>query len=244
LIYRVRKGQVSYGEAIGIILIENFAPFIPGDVANASTYSFPVRFQRIKGLTGKNLVWYKDTTMLNSVIEAGKELVKEGVRAVTGDCGYLALYQKEVANQLGVPVFLSSLLQVPFIFSMLSDGKKVGIICANSETLDASLLEKVGVDSSIPLYIKGMQNQENYLKAFLEEVGVLDSDKIEKEVVSLAEEMIQEEPKVGAILLESSVYPPYGAAVQEAVNLPVFDYVTMINYVYSSVVKKRFHGFM
>jgi len=45
-------------------------------------------------------------------------------------------------------------------------------------------------------------------------------------------------------LMESSVYPPYGAAVQEAVNLPVFDYVTMINYVYSSVVKKRFHGFM
>ena len=56
MIYKVKEGQVSYGEAIGIMLIENFAPFIPGDVANASTYSFPVRFQRIKGLTSNKLI--------------------------------------------------------------------------------------------------------------------------------------------------------------------------------------------
>jgi len=176
-------------------------------------------------------------------LKPGENLL-EGVRAVTSDCGYMALYQKEVANQLGVPVFLSSLLQVPFISSMLGDGKKVGIICAHSEKLDASLLEKVGVDSSIPVCIRGLEGKEHFFKTAFEEVGVLDSDKIEREVVSLAEEMIQEEPKVGAILLECSLLPPYGAAVQEAVNLPVFDYVTMINYVYSSVVKKRFHGFM
>jgi len=32
--------------------------------------------------------------------------------------------------------------------------------------------------------------------------------------------------------------------VQEAVYLPVFDFITMINYVYSAVVKKEFQGFM
>ena len=48
MIYRVKNRQVSYGEAIGIILLENYAPFIPGDVANASTYDSPVRFQRVE----------------------------------------------------------------------------------------------------------------------------------------------------------------------------------------------------
>jgi hypothetical protein len=38
--------------------------------------------------------------------------------------------------------------------------------------------------------------------------------------------------------------PPYGELVQKAVNLPVFDFITMINYVYTAVVKKKYDGFM
>ena len=45
---------------------------------------------------------------------------------------------------------------------------------------------------------------------------------------------------IGILLLECSMLPPYGKDVQQAVNLPVYDYLTMIDYVYSSVVKKRF----
>ena len=243
MIYRAREGQVSYGEAIGIILLDGFVPYIPGGVGNASTYCFPVRFQVAKGLSVKR-IFAKDLTLLSLVIEAGEKLVKEGVKAITGDCGFLALFQKEVANQLKVPVFLSSLLQLPFICRMLGDNKRVGILTANPHLLDASLLGKVGIDSSVPVYIKGLETKEHFVKQIIEEIGVLDYQEIEKEVVSSAKEMIQEEPEVGAILLECSHLPPYGAAVQEAVNLPVFDFVTMINYVYSSVVKKRFQGFM
>jgi len=243
MIYKVERRQGSYGEAIGILQIEGLVPCIPGSVSNASTYSFPVRFQRVKGLSVER-IFAKDLTLLDTVIEAGEELVKEGVKAVTSSCGYMALFQKELANHLEVPVFLSSLLQVPLISRMLGDGEKVGIMCANSQILDTPLLEKVGIDSSVPLHIKGLESKENFAKAILEEVGMLDSDKIEKEVVSSAKEMIQEEPKVKAILLECSELPPYGAAVQEAVGLPVFDFITMINYVYYAVVKKGFYGFM
>ncbi len=243
MIYRVKKGQVSYGEAIGILLIENFAPFIPGDVANASTYSFPVRFQRVEGLTFSRLC-RKDSALLEPLIEAGEKLVGEGVRAITADCGFMVQFQKELADHLEVPVFLSSLLQIPFISRILGNGEKIGIITANSQELDASLLEKAGVADSIPIHIKGLERKENFAKATVDEVGILDSTKVEEEVVSTAKEMVREDPKVRAILLECSCLPPYGASVQEAVNLPVFDFVTMIDYVYSAVVKKRFHGFM
>lgn len=240
MIYKVKPGQVPHGEVIGIILIDSFVPYIPGDVANAATYSFPVRFQKIKGLTAKR-IFEKDQALLDPLIKAGKELIKEGVKAITSCCGYLAFFQKELASRLEVPVFLSSLLQVPFIYRMLGEGEKIGIICANSQAFDASLLEKVGIDSCIPLHIRGLENKPHFAETWLEEVGVRDSDKIKEEVVSLAKEMVQEEPKIRAILLECSCLPPYGAAVQEAVNLPVFDFITMINYVYSSVVKQRFH---
>ncbi len=249
MIFKIIPGRASFGEAIGIILVEGESYesegvfiAIPGSVGNASTFSFPVRFQRAKGLTAKGLT-SKDLMMLDSVIEAGSQLVKEGVRAVTGDCGFMALFQKEVANRLRVPVFLSSLLQVPFISRMLGDGEKVGIITANSQALDAPLLEMVGVDSSIPICIKGLERKV-FFNTASEGVGPLDTDKIEQEVVSSAKELVQEEAGVGAILLECSLLPPYGAAVQEAVGLPVFDFITMINYVYSAVVKTRFRGFI
>lgn len=243
MLYRVKKGQVSYGEAIGIILLENYAPFIPGDVANASTYHYPVRFQRVPGFTVER-IFNHDLTLLDAVLEAGRELVREGVRAITGDCGFMAIYQEELANELEVPVFMSSLLQIPFMARMIGKDQKVGVITANAASLDDFVLEKVGVNSSINLHIRGLENLKNFASAAIDEVGFLDSEKVEMEVVSVAKEMVDGDPKVKTILLECSLLPPYGAAVQEAVNLPVFDFVTMINFVYSAVVKKRFEGFM
>jgi Asp/Glu/hydantoin racemase len=244
MLYKAKKGQASYGEAIGILLLDtSFAPYIPGDVANATTYSFPVRFKEVNGLSVER-IFNKDIRFLDRVIEAGKELVEDGVRAVTGDCGFMALFQRDVAKQLEVPVFLSSLLQLPFLTRIIGEGQKVGIITANSKILDNALLKEVGIENMNFLYIKGMEEKENFKKAIIDEVGWLDSKKIENEVVSIAKEMVKEDPKIKVILLECSCLPPYGAAVQGAVNLPVFDYVTMINYVYSAVVKKNFKGFM
>ena len=244
MLYKAKKGQASYGEAIGILLLDtSFAPYIPGDVANATTYSFPVRFKKVNGLTIERM-FNKDITFLNRVIEAGRELVEEGVKAITGDCGFMALFQREVAKQLEVPVFLSSLLQLPFLIKIVGEGWKVGIITANSRILDDALLKEVGIENMNFLYIKGMEDKENFKKAIIDEVGWVDSKKIENEVVSVAKEMFKEDPRIKVILLECSCLPPYGAAVQEVVNLPVFDYITMINYVYSAVVKKKYEGFM
>ena len=243
MIYRVKGRQVSYGEAIGIILLENYAPFIPGDVANATTYDFPVRFQRVENFSVER-IFKHDMSLLAPVLEAGRALVREGVRAVTGDCGFMVIYQDELAAQLEVPVFMSSLLQIPFLRHLIGPDEKIGIITANSESLDDFVLDKSGVDASVPLLIKGLESKEHFVSAVIKEEGLLDSQRIEEEVVSVAKEIIAEDAKVKIILLECSMLPPYAAAVQEAVNLPVFDFVTMINYVYSAVVKRRFRGFM
>lgn len=244
MLYKAKKGQSSYGEAIGIILLDmSFAPFIPGDVANATTYSFHVRFKKIDGLTVERM-FSKDISFLNRVIDAGKELVDAGVRAITGDCGFMALFQEEVAEQLDVPVFLSSLLQLPFLIQIIGEGRKVGVITANSKILDDDLLRSVGIVNTDSIYIKGLEDKENFRDEILRECGWLDSKKIEDEVVEAAKEMVNDDPKIKIILLECSDLPPYGRAVQEAVDLPVFDFVTMINYVYSGIVKKRYEGIM
>ncbi len=243
--YFVKPNQVSYGEAIGIILIQNYVPFVPGDVANASTYNYPVRFHRVPGLTVER-IFKHDKTLFHDIKVAGESLAKEGVRAITGDCGFLAIFQNELADALGVPVFLSSLMQIPFILNVIGSRRELGIITANSNSLDMEVFSSLGIDQQRMnrLAVGGLENSEHFNSAVIKEVGVLDTKLMEEETVRAALKLQEVNPKIGALLLECSLLPPYGRAVQEATGLPVFDFITMIDYVFSAVVKKQYYGFM
>ncbi len=243
MIYTTQKGQVSSGEAIGILLLETSVPFIPGDVANATTYQFPVRFQKVKGFSVRRAL-SKDPSVYHDLRQAAENLVQQGVRAVTGDCGFMGIHQKKLAGELDVPVFLSSLLQIPLILLLIGETAKVGIITADSISLDADLLAAVGVADAANLVIGGLEDRQHFYRFAIEETGSLDAGEVEQEVVTVARNMVAEHPQIRAILLECSLLPPYAAAVQAAVNLPVFDYITMINYVFTAVVKQPYRGFM
>jgi hypothetical protein len=243
MIYTTQNGQVSSGEAIGVLLLETAVPFIPGDVANATTYAFPVRFQKVKGYSVERAL-SKDPSLYEDLREAARDMVQQGVRAVTGDCGFMGIHQKKLARELEVPVFLSSLLQIPFISALIGEDAKVGIITADSKSLNADLLAAVGVSDTTNLVIGGLEDHQQFYWFAIEETGSLDAEAVEKEVVDVARNMVAEHPQIRALLLECSLLPPYGAAVQDAVNLPVFDYITMINFVFSAVVKQRYIGFV
>ncbi len=244
MIYKAKKGQVSYGEAIGIILMESYMPFPPGTPGNATTFSFPVRYSIVKGANMERLVYQGDPALLQPFIDAGWELVREGVKAVTGNCGFMVLYQNELSKEFPVPVFMSSLLQLPFIARMLSPGEKVGIITSSRRTLTDRHLEVATGGMDIPIKIAGMEDQKHFYDAIHAEKGELDFEEVEREVVEVATNLVREDETIRAILFECTDLPPYAAAVQEALNLPVFDFTTMINYVFSGLVRKRFEGFV
>ena len=236
--------RVAYGTTIGILLLNTRFPMIPGDVGNASTYRFPVVYRVVESLPTD--FWASDTafTLVDAVVQEARALEEFGVAAITSDCGYMALYQKEVAGAVNVPVFLSSLMQVPFIHRILPPGKKVGIVVADSRRMSKQILHNAGVDDSIPIAIGGMENQPAFWSAIIEENGSLDSDAVEREAVAVASELVRSNADIGALHLECSDLPPYAAAIQEAVHLPVFDFITMINHVYSALAKSRYQGTM
>ena len=62
-------------------------------------------------------------------------------------------------------------------------------------------------------------------------------------VVGAAEKLVREHDDVGAILLECSDIPPYAYMVQDAVNLPVFDFITMINWAHHATTQKPYFGY-
>jgi aspartate/glutamate racemase len=238
MIFEARKGQTNYGEAIGILLLETSTPFIQGDVGNATSYDYPVRYLKVNGLTAER-IFSHDYGFLTMMIDGAKELEREGVKAITGDCGFMAIYQREVREAVSTPVFLSSLLQVPFIKLIIPQSAKIGILTANSKSLTADVFEKIGV-SNDGLVVRGLEGEKNFKDAVIDEIGILNSDGMREEMVAAAERMIMEQPEIRAILLECSMMPPYGEAIQRATGLPVFDFLSMIDHVYSSLVKKRF----
>jgi len=243
MIYRVGKpGQAWYGESIGILILDASYPCVPGNVGNASTFSFPVRYEKVQGASIDRLLNKQDPELVTPFIQAARNLRDVGVKAITGACGFMAFFQQEVAASVDIPIFLSSLLQIPFIHQIT--GKKVGIITANASCLTPKHFQATGIPQSLPMVIAGMENQTEFREAVLEEKGSLDSSRIEQEVVQVAKELVASNPDVGAILLECSDLPPYAKAIQKEVDLPVFDFFTMINYVHTAYVQLPFTGFM
>ena len=240
---RVIGGRTHYGEAIGIITLDTTFPRIPGDIGNASTFSFPVKLRTVKGASIDRVVKQGDRTLLEPFIDTAKGLEKEGVRAVTTTCGFLALFQDEIAASVRIPVFTSSLMQVPLVYKMLGKGHKVGIVTADSDSLSQKHLTAAGIDPSIPLAIAGMQDQKEFSRLLGNE-SELEPDKIEAEIVNVAKKLASENPDMGAFVLECANLPPYSSAIQRATGLPVFDLVTLTNYVYMAVVSRPFKGFM
>jgi hypothetical protein len=90
----------------------------------------------------------------------------------------------------------------------------------------------------------GLDDCEHFVDAVYRETGTLDTDMVESAVVQRSLALQQQFPDMGSLLLECSMLPPYGKAVQEATGLPVFDYVTMIDYVHATLVKTKFYGHM
>jgi hypothetical protein len=236
------KGQYIAGYAIGIIHLEVWYPLLPGNVVNATTYSFPVRYKLLRGGT-QDKIHRGDPSVLEAIIEAGRELEGEGARAIAGACGYLGHYQREAAAALGVPVFLSSLVQVPMISRGLKPGKRIGILCADGPSLTPHILETCGVTADMPVTVVGLERKPEFSKITYSR-GEFDAGKIEQEVVESATQLVAEHPDTGAILLECSDMPPFAAAVQRAVRLPVFDFITMINWVHQAVAQRGYEGIL
>ncbi len=243
MIFKATRGQTSYGESIGVLLLDTYCPFIQGDVANATSYDYPVRFKRVEGLTVEK-IFNHDPEFIESMVECAIELEKEGVKAITGDCGFMAIYQDAVKEKVNIPVFLSSLLQIPFIKSTLPSNSKIGIITANSESLTEDVFTKIGIAKDDSIVMGGLENASYFRATVFDETGSLDKDMLEKEVNAAVDALVYKEPGIGSILLECSMLPVYSHAVQKRTGLPVYDFLSMINYVHSSLVKKRFHDVM
>jgi len=232
---KIVKGKLNtYGEIIGIMMTNKRKPRILGDIGNANTFNFPVRYKVIKEANSLSHL-RGDPKLLNPFIKAAKELEEEGIKAITTSCGFLIFYQKALSDTISIPVFTSSLLLISLLTKTIGKEDRIGVITANSDLLNKESLNSIGIKSE-KLVIKGMQNSVEFKKTILDDNLFLDYEKLKDEVVSVVIKMISKNCKIKVILLECTNLAPFSKLIQELTKLPVFDIVTLVNFVYSSFI--------
>jgi len=232
----LRTGFNIYGIKIGILGLESYYSKLPGHIKNAATFEFPVRYKVVKDATPERIVELADMSLLEPFIEAAKELEREGIEAITTSCGFLCLFQKEMADAVNIPVFASSLIQVPMLSKMLDEHKKVGIITASKSSLTSKHFNAVGIDPSL-IRVVGMDGKEEFNKVIIKrETTVLNVGRLRDEILSVAKELMEEPDDLGAIVLECTDLSPFINDIRDITRLPIFDIVTLTKMVYDSLL--------
>jgi Asp/Glu/hydantoin racemase len=231
-------GKAVYGARLGILMLEARFPRIPGDMGNATTWPFPVLYRVVRGASPQRVVVEKAKGLLNAFLDAAAELVELGADGITTNCGFLSLYQSELAAHVGVPVATSSLMQIPFLQSVLPPGKRVGVITISAKTLTADHLKAIGVSASIP--IVGTENGREFSRVIIGDEGELDVAAAEQDILDAGDELLRRHPDVGAIVLECTNMVPYARALRDRLNLPVYDIYSFVNWFHAGLSPRDF----
>jgi hypothetical protein len=148
---RAFGGKTIYGARVGILMLDTAFPRAPGDTGNADTWPFPVLYKVVKGATAREVVHEKGGTLRQAFLDAAADLVREGADGITTTGGFLSVFQKDLADHVGVPVASSSLMQIPLAQSLLPRGKRVGILTVQGERLGPDHLKAIDVDPTTPI---------------------------------------------------------------------------------------------
>ena len=232
--------RTTAGFPVGIVAIKLDYPKLPGNVVNASTFSFPVMYEEVAFKIEQ--LFAGDPALEDAVVAAAKRLEERGARAIAGACGFFAHFQEAVAEAVDVPAFMSSLVQVPMILAGLKRGQKVLVVAADGPSVNAELLAHVGATPErIVVANVGDRPAFGPIRWGKPE---LDNGALIDDLRALVGEQVRKHPEVGAVLLECSDLPPYSADVQRACGLPVFDFITLINWAHQAVAQRPYYGIM
>jgi Asp/Glu/Hydantoin racemase len=232
-------GKSIYGAPLGILMLEARFPRIPGDMGNALSWPFPVLYRVVRGATPERVVLQGASGLLADFLAAAADLVDLGAEAITTNCGFLSLFQDELAAHVGVPVATSALIQVPWVQATLPSGKRVGIITVSAGSLTPRHLAAAGVPLDTP--IAGTETGREFFRVLIKaEKANMDIALAAQDILDAGRELLTRHPDIGAIVLECTNMPPYAHALRDAIGLPVFDIYSLITWFHAGLRPRDF----
>jgi len=219
-------------------MLETRFPRIPGDMGNAETWPFPVLYKVVPGASPRRVVCGMAEGLLDKFLDAAEELVRLGADGITTTCGFLSLYQREIAGHVGVPVATSSLMQIPFIEGVLPPGKRVGVLTVSAANLTEEHLRDAGADPATP--VVGTDNGSEFTRVMINDEQRLDVAAAERDILAAGDALVSGHRDIGAVLLECTNMVPYARALSERLRLPVFSIYTFVTWFHSGLAPRDF----
>jgi Asp/Glu/hydantoin racemase len=232
------RKKTFHGVSVGILMVKTFFRRLPGDVGHAGTWDFPVQYKVVQEATPDRMMNLQTSNLLEDFKQAAQELIDGGVDGIATTCGFLALYQQELAEACSVPVATSSLLQVPMVARLIPRSKRVVIMTFSKENLHAAHLQAVGVPADTP--VVGMPADSVFCKSIKAGDDTVPIEVLRKEVLETAARLLREYPDVGAIVSECSNLTPFSADVANVCGVPVYDGVSLINWFHGGLRPRRY----
>jgi hypothetical protein len=231
-------GKTLYGARVGILMLETRFPRIPGDMGNAETWPFPVLYKVVPGASPRRVVCEKAEGLLDKFLAAAAELVRLGADGITTTCGFLSLYQREIAAHVGVPVATSSLMQIPFIERVLPPGKRAGVLTVSAANLTEEHLRAAGAHPATP--VVGTDGGSEFTRVMINDEERLDVAAAECDILAAGDRLVASHDGIGAVLLECTNMVPYAHALSQRLRLPVFSIYTFVTWFQSGLIPREF----
>lgn len=226
--------------SIGVLCLETAFTKIPGHIRNPATFSFPVVYKVVTGATPERVVSQGDPALLEPFIEAARELADAGVAAITSGCGFLVLFQRQLAAAVDIPLYASSLIQLPMVARMLRPGQEVGLLVARAESLTSAHLAAIG-GGEVPVRVAGLGDSPEFREVMMEGRRVeLDTERLRGEVIAQAEALASAGSDLGAVIIECTDLVPFSRDIQNCLGVPVFDIVTLTEMVHHSLNRQYY----
>ena len=208
---------------LGILMLDTRFPRIVGDVGNAASYDFPVIFRKMEGIGSSDAVAaHPDRPRVLAALKANAEaLAAEGAVGLGTSCGFLALYQDDLAAVSPVPVATSALLHIRKLVQ-----RRVGVITASAKNLTPAHFAAVCAPGDTP--VVGLPEDSSFAGTFLRNGLTLDRETVEREVVAAGVELVTKHPAVDTVVLECTNLPPYAESIRVATGRPVHHLVSVV----------------
>jgi hypothetical protein len=237
----VRGGRTVFGYELGILMLKTRFPRIRGDVGNATTWPFPVRYEIVEGADARRVMSPDpDISLVEPLVDAARRLEAEGVRAITTSCGFLAAFQREIASAVSVPVLTSALLQVPLAASLIGPDRRVGILTERPNLTELHFQGAGWSSVDLPVSVRALPPDSVFPTVFIDDGVEAEPSILEAELVGCAVALVAEIPDVGAIVMECTNFVPFSMAVRQATGLPVFDLYTLVIAAHEAAIGRSF----
>ena len=204
-------------------MLDTRFPRIEGDIGNPASFDFPVIYRRLDGIGPSDAVsTHPDKPRVMAALSANaRKLAEAGAAGISTSCGFLALFQNELAALSPVPVATSALL----LIATLKD-RRVGVVTASARNLTPAHFAAVGAPADTP--VVGMPEGGSFAATFLDNGLALDRAAVEQEAITAGQSLLRHHPGVDAIVLECTNLPPYAAMLRRMLGVPVYDVLDLL----------------